>query len=118
MKSYEPILLRTAHRLFIASDKRLRPSGVMPPRLFTFEAAWGEAAALLPVPSPKELMPSNAAIARLSWRSSRFKSATILSKSKIRSLPRLSLDYWSHDFTGRLVSQLRPGWRCMRQVAQ
>ncbi len=31
---YEPFFLRAAQRRFIAKDKRLRPSGVMPPRRF------------------------------------------------------------------------------------
>jgi hypothetical protein len=37
--SYERFLLYSAQRLFIISDNRFLPSGVMPPRFFPFEAA-------------------------------------------------------------------------------
>ena len=36
--SLRGLLLRSAHRFFIANDRRLLPSGVRPPRFFAFNA--------------------------------------------------------------------------------
>src|ERR1700730_2862412 len=36
--SLRGLLLRSAHRFFIANDRRLLPSGVRPPRFFGFNA--------------------------------------------------------------------------------
>jgi hypothetical protein len=35
---YVVFFLRSAHRFFIANDRRLLPSGVRPPRFFAFNA--------------------------------------------------------------------------------
>ena len=81
---YEPFFLRSAQRFFIASDSRLLPSGVTPPRFFPFNAGGGGVAT--PVLTARgEFDPSSTAMARLSLSLSCFKSATILCTSTIGS---------------------------------
>src|SRR6202158_2470473 len=81
---YEPFFLRSAQRFFIASDSRLLPSGVSPPRFFPFNAGGGGVAT--PVLTARgEFDLSSTAMARLSLSLSCFKSATILCRSTIGS---------------------------------
>jgi hypothetical protein len=82
---YLPIFLRSAQRFFIASDNRLRPSGVMPPRFFLF--------VVLPLGLPTRFFPpganaepKSAPMARLNLSRSFFKSETTFARSKVRSL--------------------------------
>ena len=96
--AYERSFLYSAQRFFIISDNRFLPAGVRRWRRFVFEA-WRGAAALLLVRPPEAPIPSNAAIARLSRPLSRFKSATILFVSKVRSFLRLSLDLLARMFS-------------------
>jgi hypothetical protein len=79
--------LRSAQRFFIASDNRLLPSGVSPPRFLAFNVDGRDVAMLVFLAVRGEFAPSNAAMARLSLSLSCFKSATILCKSKIHSFP-------------------------------
>ena len=69
---------RSAQRLFIASDNRRRPAGVMPPRLL--RGAFGVAPLPL-TPAP----PISAAIARPIFSLSLFNSAMIVLRSNIGS---------------------------------
>lgn len=87
---YEPFLLRSAHRFFIASDNRFLPSAVRPRRL-RFFGAGGLATAFCFVAGAGASVPSSAAMARLSRSLSLFKSATIRSRSKFRSYGALIL---------------------------
>jgi hypothetical protein len=82
--------LRSAHRFFIAIDSRRLPSAVNPPRLRFFE--------VLPLglptpfrPSPDKTGPRSAVIARPSRSLSFFRSATNLSRSKVRSFGALAV---------------------------
>ena len=80
-----PFFLRSAHRFFINSDNRLRPSLVIPPRRFLPAAAIfilvpGFLPLLLPLPVAP--IPSKAAIAAPRRSLSFFKSEMILSISK------------------------------------
>ena len=81
---YRPFFLYSAQRFFIASDNRFLPAAVRRPRLLLF-AVGAEAAAFSFEVAAGESVPSSAAMARLSRSLSLFNSATILSKSKIRS---------------------------------
>jgi hypothetical protein len=81
-RAYVPFFFRSAHRFFIANDSRLLPSGVIPPRLFPFDAVTATAIFLA---VRGEFDASSAAIARLSLSLSCFSSPTILSRSKVRS---------------------------------
>jgi hypothetical protein len=81
---YRPFFLYSAQRFFIASDNRFLPSTVRRPRLLLF-AVGAEAAAFPFEVAAGESGPSSAAMARLSRSLSLFNSATILSRSKIRS---------------------------------
>ena len=82
---YEPFFLRSAHRFFIANDNRLLPSAVMPPRFFPSDAVASRAAPLTLFSLSGEADPSSVAMARLILSLFRFRSATILATSKIRS---------------------------------
>ena len=84
-RSYEPFFLRSAQRFFIANDNRLLPSGVSPPRFLAFNAGERGVTTLVFFAARGEFAPSSAAMARLSLSLSCFKSATILSRSKIHS---------------------------------
>jgi hypothetical protein len=85
---YELFFLRSAHRLFIAIERRRRPSGVKPPRLRFFVALpLGLPTRFLPPPPDKAdpADPKRALIARPNLSLSFAKSATNLSRSKVRS---------------------------------
>jgi len=79
------LLLRSAHRRFIASDSRLLPSGVRPPRFFLV--------VVVPLGLPTRFLgppldradPSSAVLALPSLSRSFFKSATNLSRSNVCS---------------------------------
>jgi hypothetical protein len=77
--------LRSAQRLFIANDSRLLPAGVRPPRFVGFNAGGRGVMTLVVLGVRGESAPSNAAMARLILSLSCFKSATILSISKMCS---------------------------------
>ena len=84
--SYEAFFLRSAQRFFIANDNRLRPSGVRPlPRPSPVGADGRGAATLVFFTIRCEVVPSSSAMARPSRSLSCFKSATILSRSKLCS---------------------------------
>jgi hypothetical protein len=83
--SHDPFFLRSAQRFFIANDNRLLPSGVRPPRSFPFNAAERGVAIFVFLATGVEFAPSSAAMARLSLSLSCFKSASILSRSKVYS---------------------------------
>ena len=83
--SYFRFILPSAQRLFIANDSRLLPSGVISPRFFLF--------VVLPLGLPMRFLPpcdkaepKSAAMACPSRSRSSFKSETIFSRSKVRSL--------------------------------
>ena len=84
--SYFPFILPSAQRFFIASDSRFLPSGVIPPRLFPFEAVRRLATAFVFLAAPGEYDSTSAPMARFSRSRSCFKSETIFSRSKARSL--------------------------------
>ena len=79
---YEVFFLRSAQRFFIASDKRLLPSGVIPPPSRAFNTGGRGTETLVFLAIRGEVVPSKSAMARLSRSLSFFKSATILSRSK------------------------------------
>jgi hypothetical protein len=81
--SHDPFFLRSAQRFFMANDNRLLPSGVMPPRSFPFNAAERGVAMFVFLATGVEFAPSSSAMARLSLSLSCFRSASILSKSKV-----------------------------------
>jgi hypothetical protein len=83
--SHAPFFLRSAQRFFIANDNRLLPSGVRPPPSFPFNAAERGVAIFIFLATGVEFAPSSAAMARLSLSLSCFKSASILSRSKVYS---------------------------------
>jgi hypothetical protein len=85
---YELFFLRSAHRFFIAIERRRLPSGVRPPRLlFLVALPLGLPTRFLPLPPDKAdpADPNRALIARPSLSLSFAKSATNLSRSKVRS---------------------------------
>jgi len=84
---YVVFFLRSAHRFFIANDRRLLPSGVRPPRFFAVNAGGRGVATLGFLTVRGEVVPSSSAIARLRRSLSCFRSATILTRSKIHSSP-------------------------------
>jgi hypothetical protein len=84
LADYEVFFLRSAQRFFIANDNRRLPSGVSPPRGLAFDVGVGGATPLV-LAARGEPDPSSSAMARLSLSLSRFRSVTILSRSKIRS---------------------------------
>jgi len=75
---YVVFFLRSAHRFFIANDRRLLPSGVRPPRSFAFNAEGRVVATLGFLTVRGEIVPSSSAMARLRRTLSCFRSATIL----------------------------------------
>jgi hypothetical protein len=79
------------------SDKRLLPAGVRPPRFFVFELAARRVATPFFVLATVASDPSNAAMARLRRSLSFFRSATILSKSKVSSYRSFSLDVYYYS---------------------
>lgn len=86
---FKPLFRRSAHRFFIATDKRLLPSGVSRRRrLF---AAGAEPAITFAPAVLFEPRPSSAAMALLSRVISCFNSATILSVLKIRSFRSIAI---------------------------
>jgi hypothetical protein len=78
-----PFFLRSAHRFFMSSDNRLRPSLLMPPRRLpaVVLAALGPGFRPLRLPVAADPPPTKAAIALTIRSLSIFKSATILSIS-------------------------------------
>ena len=83
MRTYKPFFLRSAQRFFIASDNRLLPSGVIPPRRFLF-GKWPAARRLF-FEVRGEIVPSRALIARVILSPSCLRSARIFLKSKLFS---------------------------------
>jgi hypothetical protein len=77
--------LRSAQRFFMISDNRLRPAGVMLPRLFMARAAVLEAGALSLTGAFAKSKPSNTPIARASRSLSVFSSVTIVFRFKLVS---------------------------------
>jgi hypothetical protein len=82
--------LRSAQRFFIASESRLLPSGVSVPRFFAFIAVARGMPTFFSFGVRVGFVPSNAAMARPILSLSCIKSAIILFRSKIRSLPPLA----------------------------
>jgi hypothetical protein len=85
---YELFFLRSAHRFFIAIDRRLLPSGVRPPRLRFFIVVPLGLPTRFFFPPPDKAAPadpSSALMARPSRSLSFAKSATNLSRSKVHS---------------------------------
>ncbi|MGA8792500.1 MAG: hypothetical protein WB498_06210 [Candidatus Binatus sp.] len=102
---YKPFFLRSAQRFFIAIDNRLLPSGVRPPRLFLFNLVPLGLPALVFLPPRAKADPRSAAIARPSLSLSSFKSATNLSRSKIRSFGALAICSSRRSVTARYDSR-------------
>ena len=85
---YQAFFLRSAQRLFIANDKRLRPSGVRPLPLLSPVITGGRGVAAFVFSAVRgNFVPSSSEMARLSRSLSCFKSATIFSMFKLRSFP-------------------------------
>jgi hypothetical protein len=84
---YVVFFLRSAHRFFIANDRRLLPSGVRPPRFFAFNAGRRGVVTLGFLTARGGVVPSSSAMARLRRSLCCFRSATILSRSKVHSSP-------------------------------
>lgn len=77
-----PFILPSAQRFFIASESRLLPAGVSPPRLrFFVELPLGLPMRFLPAGDKPD--PRSAVIARLSRSRSFVKSETIFARSKV-----------------------------------
>jgi hypothetical protein len=83
---YEAFFLLSAQRLFIANDKRLRPSGVRPlPRFSPVIAVGRGVVAFVFLAIRGNFVPSSSVMARFSRSLSCFKSATSFSMFKLRS---------------------------------
>ena len=91
---YELFFLRSAQRFFIAIDSRFLPAGVRPPRLRFFGLVFvveplGRPRRFFPRPGMTD--PTSASMARPSRSFSFVKSASNLSRSKIRSFGALAV---------------------------
>src|SRR5271163_2846516 len=91
---YELFFLRSAHRFFIAIDKRFLPAGVRPPRLRFFGFVFvveplGRPRRFLPRPGMTD--PTRASMAQPRRSFSFVKSASNLSRSKIHSFGALAV---------------------------